>query len=689
MKFYKNNSLVESNLHNSKEFTIAMNSKTFTMLSDTLYSNKIKAIIRELSCNAYNSHIASNNINKPFEINLPTLLNPIFSIRDYGTGLSEHNLTTIFLIYGESTKDDSNDQIGCYGIGAKSPFAYTDLFTVISYYNNIQYTYTVYLDNGIPKASKVFEIETQEENGLMIMFNVEKEDIKEFEKETINVFKFFKTLPNFNIELNIKKDFYEITNDLYSINLNTNLKEIIAIQGNIAYPIDNSKIKLLPFIFGELMLNFNIGEFAFVPSREALSYDKDTINVINKRIELIKDNIINEIKKKLNQSQSLLEYTKLLIHNIHKLDLKNKEINEYKLNEFNGIKIDLNEYSHLSLKNTNFKIIAENNLRNHFLRKLCLKTNKYNKSIMYFHIDNQYKLIINDTNNKNAHKLLIEQSYKIKFYHMLLLDPDTKDLEFIKENYGNIVYNLSDLIEIQKEEILKNKNISIGQAFSFSDSMVCPFESIIELKENKQYYYIPIEKKKTKSLVINLFNHNLEIQKGRHFNNLIPKNSEIIFVNKSFIKSNKNKNIKSFENYIKLNFQKVMKNYIKYKEFYDVFNKFNNNSQFDFYKFKIKELIDINNDFTQINKLIKIYNRAYKKHKTTHYKEMGSIVYDFLFKLLYDKEKHSYFNFISYDNFIYKFPMLKYVSSYNKHYVEFINYTKERTIILQKQEKTL
>ncbi len=37
-------------------FTIAQTSKMFKILSDSLYSDKVMAVIRELSTNAYDSH---------------------------------------------------------------------------------------------------------------------------------------------------------------------------------------------------------------------------------------------------------------------------------------------------------------------------------------------------------------------------------------------------------------------------------------------------------------------------------------------------------------------------------------------------------------------------------------------------------------------------------------------------------
>jgi hypothetical protein len=64
------------------QFTIKASRKAFKILSDSLYSDKIKAIIRELSCNAYDAHVDAKNLDTPFDIHLPSVLEPIFYIRD-------------------------------------------------------------------------------------------------------------------------------------------------------------------------------------------------------------------------------------------------------------------------------------------------------------------------------------------------------------------------------------------------------------------------------------------------------------------------------------------------------------------------------------------------------------------------------------------------------------------------------
>ena len=49
-------------------YTIEATAKAFSILSDQLYSNKVRAVIRELSTNAYDSHVDAGNGSKSFEV---------------------------------------------------------------------------------------------------------------------------------------------------------------------------------------------------------------------------------------------------------------------------------------------------------------------------------------------------------------------------------------------------------------------------------------------------------------------------------------------------------------------------------------------------------------------------------------------------------------------------------------------
>jgi HSP90 family molecular chaperone len=110
----------------------------FSILRNSLYSDKAGAIIREYCTNAYDAHIQSGISQTPIKIGCPTPMNCLLTIRDFGSGLSEEQIYNIYASYGESTKRNTNDQVGMMGLGSKSAFSYSDSFTIISHNDGMQ-----------------------------------------------------------------------------------------------------------------------------------------------------------------------------------------------------------------------------------------------------------------------------------------------------------------------------------------------------------------------------------------------------------------------------------------------------------------------------------------------------------------------------------------------------------------------
>ena len=87
------------------------------ILRSTLYSRKVLAVLREYGCNAWDEHQQSGQPNRPIHVTLPTMMRPTLKIRDFGRGLSQHDVLYLYTQYGESTKRDTNDAAGMLGIG--------------------------------------------------------------------------------------------------------------------------------------------------------------------------------------------------------------------------------------------------------------------------------------------------------------------------------------------------------------------------------------------------------------------------------------------------------------------------------------------------------------------------------------------------------------------------------------------
>jgi len=301
------NEVVLSNVGTTGEFKIRNSAKAFAILSSGLYSNKIKAIIRELSCNALDSHVAAKKVDVPFEVHLPTFLEPWFAVKDFGLGLDGHQVVNIYTTYFESTKTDSNDYIGALGLGSKSPFSYTENFTVTAIKNGIRRIYSAFINEvGVPSIAEMTEELTDEGNGVEVKFSVtDRYDYNSFRNEAHNVFKWFEHKPTITGVDNFEhsSSSYLEKNIVPGVHT-TSDRSCVAIMGNIAYPLDNIPEEekhfneLCHLLNCGLVLEFGIGDLDFAASREQLSYIPLTINSIRAKLEALNANLAAHLAAK-------------------------------------------------------------------------------------------------------------------------------------------------------------------------------------------------------------------------------------------------------------------------------------------------------------------------------------------------------------------------------------------------------
>ena len=269
------------------------------MFADKVYSHKERAIIRELSCNAHDSHVMAGTTDIPFEVHLPTQLEPYFSIRDYGTGLTDDEVRNIFAGIGISTKRDSNEVIGCFGIGSLSPYSMTDSFTVESYLDGTCRTYTCYRDEDRrPVVSLISECGWGGQNGLKVSLSVQGR-VYEFSEEAANVFRFWEgTVPDINDKSVVRT--IEETRDDYAFKgedfgLTASWGSMYALMGNIAYKIPDELEE-----FGTKgYLKFDLGELSFDTARENLAMDDKTKQAIKAKFQEVKGKLATEASQQI------------------------------------------------------------------------------------------------------------------------------------------------------------------------------------------------------------------------------------------------------------------------------------------------------------------------------------------------------------------------------------------------------
>lgn len=305
------------------EFTQTASVKSFQILTN-LYSEPIRAIVRELFTNAYDSHVAAGCPEKPFSVHLPTQLEPWFAVTDYGTGMSKETIEQIYTGYFQSTKTNTNDEVGCLGLGAKSPLAYATTFSLTSCYNGIKLVYSVFInDRGVPALQLLSETSTSDTNGVTVQIPVKPEDFDEFNSKTNYVGSWFAVKPTVNLNsIKFDKVEYKLTDVSPGIHIAHFIKEsspgvvvnnnslfdmyhrmheffhqtmrsrslLYVVMGNVAYPVDLNEIpdreNFLddPALFQNLVIEASIGSVDFTPSREALQYTTRTVEFIASKL---------------------------------------------------------------------------------------------------------------------------------------------------------------------------------------------------------------------------------------------------------------------------------------------------------------------------------------------------------------------------------------------------------------------
>lgn len=124
----------------SISFGISDDPAFFQILSQSLYKDPLLAMIRETICNAWDAHIDAGRTDQPINV---TLTQDKLIIRDYGKGIHRDLIGPIYGVYGASTKKRDGRQTGGFGLGCKSPYAYTDHFEVVSCHEGTRTIYNM------------------------------------------------------------------------------------------------------------------------------------------------------------------------------------------------------------------------------------------------------------------------------------------------------------------------------------------------------------------------------------------------------------------------------------------------------------------------------------------------------------------------------------------------------------------
>ena len=327
MKFNTKRDDVEtSEMKQEQSFGIADMGLVFEILRNKLYSNKPLAICREILCNARDAHREIGTPKKPIEIYMPHHIDPQLRIKDYGTGISPDRMENIFLKYGGSTKRETDEQTGGFGLGAKTPFAYTDSFGILTITEGVKRTYLAYIDETrIGKIALTNEEKTNEPNGTEIIIPVQKNDFGLFINHIASVVQFWSVKPQVfncdNFETKMSKIEIELCGNGWKSwkqmgYYNRHYYKPYLLIDEIKYEIPrefwnrgNPQLSNSPLVF-----EFQTGEISLSASREAVEFDEKTAKKIEERFENYKATLNKCLQEKINKTKDYLEAIKIYHH---------------------------------------------------------------------------------------------------------------------------------------------------------------------------------------------------------------------------------------------------------------------------------------------------------------------------------------------------------------------------------------
>jgi len=323
MKLLDTNNTIEriGNITGDSQFKIKASKKAFSILSSQLYSNKILAVCREISCNAVDSHIACGKSDIPIHIHLPNKLEPFFAVQDFGTGISHENIYNIYATYFESTKTETNEQTGCLGLGSKSPFSYSDSFLVTSIFEGVKRIYNAYFNEQDTPAIALMSTEnTTEINGVTVQIPVEEKDFLTFAMEVKKACRFFKVKPEISGgSIDWITDTITFSGEGWESYESLDHGKGFVVMGNVAYPIETYQLGYTHrelFDHAGLVIYADMGNVDFVPSREALSYDESTKQWLDNKMAFIAIDFANKLANSIADKGNILDAMKAvnLIH---------------------------------------------------------------------------------------------------------------------------------------------------------------------------------------------------------------------------------------------------------------------------------------------------------------------------------------------------------------------------------------
>jgi len=465
----------------------------FKSYTKNLYSNIIGSIIRELTSNCYDSHVAAG-VNYPIVIRLnKEITGYTISFIDKGTGMSPEVIEEVYGILFESSKRETDEQYGAFGIGSKTPLAYdTGSFFLTTRVDGIEYVYNIYAGATSPEIDPIKESPTTERNGTEIKVTIGNGDLNRFLSEVVKQLFYFENiifegfenhLPQINnYTIHYGKSFVYRSNKLNSY--------MHICMGRVVYPIDYSALGLNAHNWQiPVAIKANISDINITMNRESVEYSDETIAFLRKKMEEVKQELADLYIAQCGEINSIKDY------------LKYKQSRfELKINENDRINLISVFSSQNSLVLTNFpynnikNIINDESLLNIFfqIKMYGNKPTKYDKGLTGSFTEIYVKENIYYSDQKFNRKVLEQAYLKHKYERFYIIKPkfDYSDTDNIigafLDKFNSDGNKLTPTIENEIISLFNEISQEINSNVKQYNDIVIPEDFIANKKITKQ-----------------------------------------------------------------------------------------------------------------------------------------------------------------------------------------------------------
>jgi len=485
-------------------FSIEDQSMIFDILRSKMYSNPILAICREITCNARDAHREVGKAEEPIVITLPNDSEPYYKVKDFGPGISPDRMFNIFIKYTASTKRSDNIQTGGFGLGAKTPFSYSDSFTIKTVHDGILYNYACLIDETkVGKLALLSSVSTDESNGTEIIIPVKSNDFRffsewtEFATRHWDIKPIVKSAYNASFSWQTSSKLLEGLN--WSIRTTTDWNRAVkVIVDGIEYPLELEAMRkfaspqLIESVRGNIFLNFGIGELSLSANREQLYLDKPTQEKIKSRfdsmLEEIKEIITNKIAASTNLWDANVFFTKHIKNTFHYTEF---------LGDITWNDIPLSHNGYVNITCSTFKFSKTSN--RYRRRYSASSTEKVSRSLTtnLFFEDNTV-IYINDLDIKEITPKHVKSAFETM--------PGLKSVYVITPNEKVNLEKLNEDIHLDKMNVQKLSSITKASSrkYTSSSSRMIVFKYDMSSASFKQTSFSSIEEDKKPKVICRL-----------------------------------------------------------------------------------------------------------------------------------------------------------------------------------------